>query len=59
MAIDSGYYEGANDNMTTDEIAALLVELFADYKCSRGDWSDDKSEKYARAVGIAIRMLND
>lgn len=57
--METTVYENNDNYMTTDEIAALLVELFADYKCARGDWSDDKSEKYARAVGIAIRMLTD
>lgn len=53
MALDSGYWEGAND-MTTDDIAMLLVKLYSDYKSYSGE-NDD----YARAVGIAIRMLHD
>ena len=53
MALDSGYLEGAND-MTTDDIAMLLVKLYSDYKSYSGE-NDD----YARAVGIAIRMLTD
>ena len=57
--MEATVYEKADDYMTTDEVAALLVELYADYKCASDNWSDDKSEKYARAVGIAIRMLTD
>ena len=57
--METTVYEKDDDYMTTDEIAALLVELYADYKCANGNWSDDKSEKYAKAVGIAIRMLTD
>lgn len=52
-------YEKDDDYMTTDEVAALLVKLFADYKCASGNWTDENSEKYAKAVGIAIRMLTD
>jgi hypothetical protein len=55
MALDSGYWEGANENMTTDEVATLLVRLYADYKHYSG--CDDND--YATAVGIAIRMLTD
>lgn len=51
--------ERTDDQMETDEVAALLVKLYADYKSATGNWDDDKSEKYARAVGIAIRMLTD
>ena len=57
--METKVYEKDDDYMSTDEVAALLVNLFADYKCANGSWSDDKSEKYARAVGIAIRMLTD
>lgn len=55
MAIDSGYWEGENNNMDTDEVAALLVQLYADYQHYYGSGNDD----YAKAVGIAIRMLTD
>lgn len=53
MALDSGYWKGASD-MTTDDVAMLLVKLYSDYKSYSGE-NDD----YARAVGIAIRMLTD
>ena len=51
--------EEADKYMTTDEVASLLVMLYADYKCASGNYKDDISEKYAQAVGIAIRMLTD
>lgn len=44
-----------NKNMSTDDVAMLLVELYADYK----KYDEYGSEAYARAVGIAIRMLTD
>ena len=52
MAMDSGYWEGANNDMSTDEVAALLIKLYADYQYGNGENND-----YAKAVGIAIRML--
>lgn len=55
MAIDSGYFGENFENMSTDDVAALLVKLYADYRYHCGG-SDDN---YARAVGIAIRMLTD
>ena len=55
MAIDSGYFGENFENMSTDDVAALLVKLYADYRYYCGS-SDDN---YARAVGIAIRMLTD
>lgn len=55
MALDSGYFKEENNNMTTDEIAALLIKLYADYRAYYGCDNDD----YAKAVGIAIRMLID
>lgn len=54
MALDSGYWN-TGDGMTTDDVAGLLVKLYADYKHYYGSDDDD----YARAVGIAIRMLHD
>lgn len=56
MAIDSGYFETDNIN-DMDDVAALLVKLYGDYKVSVGGFEDDKSKDYAMAVGIAIRML--
>ena len=55
MAMDSGYWEGANSDMSTDEVAALPIKLYADYQHYYGSENDD----YAKAVGIAIRMLTD
>lgn len=51
--------EKSNEQMTTDEVATLLVMLYADYKCESGNYESDISKKYAEAVGIAIRMLTD
>lgn len=52
-------YEDTTDYMSTDEVATLLVKLYADYKCGTGNYDDETSEKYAKAIGIAIRMLTD
>ena len=55
MAIDSGYWETSGcTHIDTDDVAALLVNLYADYKSYSGG-NDD----YAKVVGIAIRILND
>lgn len=55
MAIDSGYWERADNDMNADEVAALLIKLYADYQHYYGCENDD----YAKAVGIAIRMLTN
>lgn len=47
--------ENKNEFMTSDEVATLLVRLYADYQKHFGHNND----KYAEAVGIAIRMLSD
>ena len=57
--MESEVYEKDDDYMTTDEIAALLVRLYADFQCGTGNYDNDTSKKYAKAVGIAIRMLTD
>lgn len=44
-----------NNYMTTDDLAALLVKLYAEYRVATEDHNDD----YAKAVGITIRMLID
>lgn len=64
MAVDSGYFETDNDmDMTTDDVAALLVELYGEYReetsNSFGDEKKKRSQMYAKAIGIAIRMLTD
>ena len=56
MAIDSGYFE-TEDYIEMDDIAALLVRLYADYRCISGGYESEESKAYAKAVGIAIRML--
>lgn len=55
MEIDSGYWGTGNSDMTTDDVAGLLVKLYADYQHYYGSENDN----YARAVAIAIRMLTD
>jgi hypothetical protein len=64
MAVDSGYFETDNDmNMSTDDVAALLVELYGEYREETsngfGEEKKERSKMYAKAVGIAIRMLTD
>lgn len=55
--------ENVDDYMASDEVAALLVKLYAIYynDVSNSAYSFPKEEanKYAKAVGIAIRMLGD
>ena len=59
MALDSGYWEIGNDDMTTDDVAALLVKLYGEYINKCGGFGESENDNYARAVGIAIRMLSD
>ena len=59
MALDSGYFETGDNDMTTDDIATLLVKLYAEYKANNGGYDNDVDNDYAKAVGIAIRMLAD
>ena len=40
------------EDMNMDEVATLLVELYADYQHYCGD-----DEKYAKAVAVAIRTM--
>lgn len=47
-------YEKDNDYMSTDDVATLLVKLYADYR-----YYASENEDYARAVAIAVRMLTD
>ena len=47
--------ENKNEFMTSDEVAKLLVKLYADYN----HYSGHDNDKYAEAIGIAIRMLSD
>ena len=54
MALDSGYWN-TGENMTAEDVAGLLVKLYADYQHYYGSENDD----YARAVAIAIRMLSE
>lgn len=54
MAIDSGYWN-TGESMCTDDVAGLLVKIYADYQHYYGSDNDD----YARAVAITIRTLTD
>ena len=54
MALDSGYFESEDNYMSTDDVAALLVKLNADYRYYAGEYDD-----YAKAVAIAVRLLTD
>ena len=54
--METRVYEG---NMTTDEVASLLVKLYGEYINACGGFGDGMSDDYAKAVGIAIRMLTD
>jgi hypothetical protein len=42
--------------METDDVATLLVKLYAEYISMTGSCHH---EDYARAVAIAVRMLTD
>lgn len=55
MALDSGYWKGSESEMDLDDVAALLVKLYADYQHYYGSENDD----YAKAVAIAIRTIVD
>jgi len=55
MALDSGYWEGADIDMSTDDVASLLVRLYGEYAVMHGS----QDEEYAKAVAIAVRMLTD
>lgn len=62
MAVDSGYFE-TDTNMSADDVAALLVELYGEYREETsngfGEEKRNRSQMYAKAIGIAIRMLVD
>ena len=51
--------ERTDSQMETDDVAALLVRLYGDYYHGVGGWESDIAKDYAKAVGIAIRMLTD
>ena len=66
MAVDKIDIECCNYEkscMSMDDVAALLVELYGDYReetsNSFGDEKKEQSQMYAKVVGIAIRMLSD
>ena len=56
---DINEYIVGNSDMTTDDVAALLVKLYGEYINKCGGFGESKNDNYARAVGIAIRMLTD
>lgn len=47
-------YKNDDDYMSTDDVATLLVSLYADYR-----YYASENKDYARAVAIAVRMLTD
>lgn len=62
MAVDKIDIECCNEEksyVSMDEVAALLVDLYGEYRVSTGGFSSEKAKNYAKAVGIAIRMLSD
>ena len=48
-----------NSDMNTDDVAALLVKLYGEYINKCGGFGEKENDNFARAVGIAIRMLTD
>ena len=50
-----GQKDKDNSNNGMDDVAASLVNLYADYASLNGNTNDE----YAKAVAIAIRMLTD
>ena len=59
MAMDNENFKIGNEYMTTDDVAALLVKLYGEYINKCGGFGESQNDNYARAVGIAIRMLTD
>lgn len=59
MVINNEQFEGINCDLTTDEVAALLVKLYGEYIRSCGGFGETQNNYYAKAVGIAVRMLSD
>ena len=59
MAVDKEHFKIGNEYMTTDDVAALLVKLYGEYINKCGGFGESENNNYARAVGIAIRMLTD
>lgn len=58
MENNTEYFIG-NNNMTTDDVAALLVKLYGKYINQCGDFGEEENDNFARAVAIAVRMLTD
>lgn len=52
--METKVYEISSDQMESDEVAALLVKLYASHAMKEG-----QNDDYAKAVGIAVRMLSD
>ena len=38
--METTVYEKDDDYMTTDEVATLLVKLYADFQCGTGNYDD-------------------
>ena len=47
------------DEMCSNEAATLLVKLYGEYINKCGGFGVIENDNYARAVGIAIRMLTE
>lgn len=48
-----------DEYMSSDEVAACLVKIYAEYTNRKSNGICYHDDKYAKAVGIAIRMLSD
>lgn len=59
MTEDTNEYFVGKSDMTTDDIAALLVKLYGEYVNKCGGFGVSENDNFARAVGMAIRMLTD
>ena len=52
MALDSGYFETAENGMTKEEAAALLVEMHAEHRYYAGS-----NDQYTKAVAVVLFAL--
>lgn len=52
MAMDSGYFATGENGMTKAEAAALLIEMYAEYRYYAGS-----NDKYTEAVALAAFVL--
>lgn len=52
-------FEKDDNYMTSDEVADLLVRLYAEYRRYSDILEFSCNKDYSKAVGMAIRMLSD